>query len=100
MIIEGLTINESEYMLENGDMAKVSVFLYSGKLDPIKILDYAIKIYSNGEKHYNLMDSSLSNPWMRVVLSNINDMYQEPFDNQKISSQLDWIRDKKLQKLL
>jgi spermidine synthase len=78
--IEDLTINESEYNLENGKKGKVAVFLYSGSGDPIKILHNAIKSYVGDNQYYEFIDSSFSNPWMRVVVSNINDMKQESFD--------------------
>lgn len=81
-IIEDLSINESDYALENDKgKGRVAVFLYSGSGDPIKILNYAVKSYVDDNQYYEFIDSSLSNPWMRVVISNINDMKQESFDN-------------------
>jgi hypothetical protein len=79
--IKDLTINESEYDLENGNKGKIAVFMYGGNSDPSKILNYAINEYVGDNPYYELMDYSMSNPWMRVVVSNINDMKQESFDN-------------------
>jgi hypothetical protein len=82
-IIKGLTISESEYKLEKNGKGKIAVFMYVGGGDPRAILDYAIKNYVDNIGHYELMDASLGNPWMRVILSNINDIKQEEFDTSK-----------------
>ena len=79
--IEGLTINESEYNLQNGKKGKVAVFIYHGSGEPAKFLKYAIKSYVEDNEYYEFIDSGLSNPWMRVVVSNINDMKQENFSD-------------------
>jgi hypothetical protein len=80
-----LTINESEYLLENGKMGKIAVFLYSGSGEPSRILDGAVHEYTkeiNGvdNSFTELIGANLDNPWMRVVISGVNDMYQENFD--------------------
>jgi hypothetical protein len=80
--IAGLTINEAEYELLNGK-GKIAVFLYSGESDPSKILDFAIKKYVGNNGYYELIDAHLDNPWMRVIVSDINNMNQEDFDAQK-----------------
>jgi len=81
MIIDGLTINEAEYDLENGSKGKVAVFLYYGSGEPSKVLNFAIHSYVDGQPYYEFIDAEMNNPWMRVVVSNINDMKQESFDN-------------------
>lgn len=81
MIIEGLRINEAEYDLENGKKGKVAVLIYTGSADPRPVLDYAIRSYVGNAKYYELMDAQMNNPWTRVILSNINDMKQENFDD-------------------
>lgn len=78
--IEGLKINESKYKLKNGCYGTLAVFLYNGGADPRKVLEYAVKEYVGDNSYHELMCTSVSNPWMRVVVSNINDMKQEPFD--------------------
>ena len=79
--IPGLTINESEYDLEKGGKGKIAVFIYAGKSDPKKILDLAINEYVERNGFHELIDANLDNPWMRVILSNINEMHQEPYDS-------------------
>lgn len=78
--IPGLTINQSEYQLENGGKGKIAVFIYAGSGDPKQMLDYAIHEYVGNNHYHELMDVHMDNPWMRVVLSDINNMHQELFD--------------------
>jgi len=80
-IVEGMRINESEYDLANGEKGKIAVFLYNGDQDPKSILDYCVKKYVENNNHYELIDAQLNCPWVRVVLSNINDMKQCNFDD-------------------
>jgi hypothetical protein len=78
--ISGLTINEAEYELPEGKKGKIAVFIYSGGADPKKVLDYAVNIYVENAGFHELIDAHLDNPWMRVILSDINNMNQEDFD--------------------
>ncbi len=80
--IPGLTINESEYDLEGGGKGKIAVFIYAGKSDPKKVLDLAAHQYVEGNGHHELIDANLDNPWMRVILSDINGMHQDPYDSE------------------
>jgi hypothetical protein len=79
-VIKGLKINEAEYDLPTGTKGKIAVFIYSGDSDPSKILDNAIREYVERNGFHELIDSHLDNPWMRVILSDINDMNQNDFD--------------------
>ncbi len=81
--IPGLTINESEYDLADSRKGKIAVLMFSGDGDPRKVLDYAVKEYVDNEGFYELIDAHLDNPWMRVVMSDINNMKQEAFDVNK-----------------
>jgi hypothetical protein len=81
--IPGLTINEAEYDLPKSGKGKIAVFIYAGGADPAKILDYAIHLYVEDNGYHELIDANLDNPWMRVILSDINSMTQEPFDSIK-----------------
>jgi hypothetical protein len=78
-----LTINEAEYNLPMGGKGKIAVFMYSGDSDPKTILDNAVSNYVEGNGYHELIDYNLDNPWMRVVLSDINKMKQEIFDVNK-----------------
>ncbi len=82
-IIEGLTINEAEYKLEKGGNGKIAVLIYNGSGDPKQILDYAVHEYVGTNGYHELIDAHLDNPWMRVIVSDINSMKQEVFDKSK-----------------
>ncbi len=79
----GLTINEAIYNLENGSKGKIAVFIYSGSENPAEVLRNAIFEYVGKEGHHELIDANLDNPWMRVVVSEINGMKQEKYDSKK-----------------
>lgn len=81
--IKGLTINQAEYNLTDGRKGKMAVFIYSGSSDPSKILDMAVHTYVGTNGYHELIDAHLDNPWMRVVLSHINEMVQKPFEPSK-----------------
>lgn len=79
--IEGLKINEAETELENGKKGKIAVFLYAGEEDPSPILEYAVKQYVGDYKNYiELIDAQMDCPWVRVVVSDVNDMKPVSFD--------------------
>lgn len=81
--IKDLTINESTFTNEDGSLGKIAVFIYSGSSDPSPILKWAVNNYVEDEPYFELISSSLDNPWMRVVISNINKMKQESFNKDK-----------------
>ena len=78
--IKGLKINESEYDLPKNRKGKMAVLMYNGGADPKKVLDYAVSVYVQNDGYYELIDANLDNPWMRIILSDINSMEQEDFD--------------------
>jgi hypothetical protein len=80
--IKGLTINEGKFKVPSGKMQKVAIFLYSGLYDPKPILQLAISQYvgKNNQGYIDLISSELDNPWMRVIVENPNEMYQEVFN--------------------
>lgn len=88
--ITGLTINEATYDLPDGKKGKIAVFMYSGGADPKIVLDKAVKEYVGENGYHELIDSHLDNPWMRVIVSDINGMKQRDFDfvKDRISSSL------------
>ena len=78
--IEGLTINQTTYDLPSGLKGVIAVLMYVGNSDPKKVLDFAVDQYVGNEGCNELIDAHLDNPWMRVVISDINNMNQEIFD--------------------
>ncbi len=75
-----LQIREVEFDLPNSNKGKIAVFLYSGELDPTKVLNWAVSRYVGNNSYNELIDASLDNPWMRIVLSDMNEVKSVPFD--------------------
>ena len=80
--IPGVRISEAEYGLPDGNNGKVAVLMYHGNGDPKKILDYAVGVYVQKNGYHELIDAHLDNPWLRVLLSDINSMNQKDFDEK------------------
>lgn len=98
-IVNDIRINEAEYDLENGEKGKLAVFFYSGDKDPRKILDHYTKLYAGDNHYYDLIDAQLNCPWVRVILSDINKMKQENFNDYIEIRNINRDRLKKLKKL-
>ena len=80
-----------EFELVNG---KGAVFAYVGNGDPVRPLDKAIYQYTGGIKHIHLVDANMNNPWVRVVLSDIDEIQTGGTDFNEI------LRDVRLNHLL
>jgi hypothetical protein len=81
MIDKNLTINEAEIELKDGKFGKLAVFMYAGDKDPRAMLDWAVNKYVDGSNvpYIELIDAQLNCPWVRVIVSNVNDMEQMEF---------------------
>lgn len=73
-------IQESIIDLTHGRKGKVAVLIYVGEDDPIAKLDWAVCEYVGRVGYSEFIDINNDNPWVRVILSDINDMNQVDFD--------------------
>jgi hypothetical protein len=81
---KGVRIAEAQYELPNEKKSKIGVLMYHGDGDPKSILKSAVSIYvQNSDCYREFIDSQLNCPWLRVVLSDINNMKQEDFDEDR-----------------
>ena len=78
--IPGLKISEAEYQLPDKSIGKIAVLMYNGDSDPKKILDDAVTVYVGDNGYHELIDVHFDNPYMRVLLSDINRLKQKDFD--------------------
>jgi hypothetical protein len=78
-----LTIREVTYQLEDDAKGKMAVFIYQGPDDPTPLLDSIVSEYVDKKGYHELVDSGYNNPWMRVILSNINEMREEVYHKGK-----------------
>ena len=83
-LIKDVKISESEYEIPNSNKkGKLAILMYQGNSDPKVFLDIAVSHYVENNGYHELIDSNLDNPWMRVLLSDINSLKQDPFDADK-----------------
>jgi len=75
-----VTIQESTIDLTFGRKGKIAVFMYVGEDDPVAILDNAVSQYVGHEGYSEFIDINMDNPWVRVVMSGVNEMNQVPFN--------------------
>jgi hypothetical protein len=73
-------IQESQIDLTHGRKGKVAVLIYSGEEDPVSKLDLAVHQYVGTVGYNEFIDINMDNPWVRVILSGINEMEQVDFD--------------------
>lgn len=73
-------IQESKIDLTHGRKGKVAVLIYHGEEDPVSKLDLAVHQYVGNVGYNEFIDINMDNPWVRVILSGINEMEQVDFD--------------------
>lgn len=78
--MEQVKIQESTINLTHGRTGKIAVLIYVGDDDPIAKLDWAVSEYVGHEFYNEFSDINNDNPWVRVILSDINEMNQVNFD--------------------
>lgn len=59
---------------------KIAIFTYSGQLDPVQPLDEAIGLYTSGSNYTEFTDIGMNNPWVRVIISNLDDVMEGSVD--------------------
>lgn len=77
-----LRINEADFPLKDGGFGRIAIFMYAGDEDPEPILKDAIKKYTEDADipFITLMDAQMNCPWVRAIVSNIDEMEQMSFD--------------------
>jgi hypothetical protein len=78
--MRNVKIQESEIDLTNGQKGQVAILIYVGGEDPVADLEWAVSEYVGNVGHIQFIDINMDNPWMRVIISGINNMKQEDFD--------------------
>lgn len=74
-----VTIRQTWYTQEDGSKGVMAIFETSDCRDPKTILDKAIEEYVCDQEYHELMESSFDNPWVRVIISDINAIGQKIF---------------------
>jgi len=71
-----VTITESPIELTHGRKGKFAVLISSGNEDPISELDQAVRKLVGTHEHMEFIDIDMNNPWVRVVVLGVNEMYK------------------------
>lgn len=79
-------IKETTYQLDGDNTGKMAIFVYVGSGDPTEALDKAVRLYVGTHGYHEYIDSSLVNPWVRVVIEDVNQLPEQDFDNQRLVS--------------
>ena len=72
----------SEHDLIGG---KIAILKYTGSDDPVLHLDEAVRLYVGNIKHTEMVDMNIDNPWIRVILSDIDKVQESAIDFSEIS---------------
>ena len=78
-----IKIQESSIDLTFERKGQIAILMYAGEEDPVQKLDTAVSEYVGNVGHNQFIDINMDNPWVRVIISGINDMKQEDFDPTK-----------------
>lgn len=78
-----ITLLESKIDLTHERKGKLAVFMHTGQGNPVEELTSAVSQYVGNAGHKEFVDIENDNPSIRVVISNINDLYQQEFDPSK-----------------
>ncbi len=54
--------------------------------NPSAIMNEAVSKYVGNKGYNEFVEIPLDNPWVRVIISGINDLEYKPFENQRIDS--------------
>jgi len=86
--LKKVKINQSDikYDEEGKRSGRLAVFMYRGEYDPKAVLDESVRRYTENSGYHQFISYELDNPWIRVVIQDVNAMFQKNFDpiNDKI----------------
>jgi hypothetical protein len=81
--MEKVIIQESSIELTHGRKGQIAVLMYVGDNDPVAKLNWAVSEYVGNVLHNQFVDINMDNPWVRVIMTGINEMEQVDFNPLK-----------------
>lgn len=73
------------YSKENKEVGKVAIIIGGLEVDNPKIfMDSVVREYVGNEPYFQCIDMHLDNPWVRVIISGINKVDYDDFNNQHL----------------
>lgn len=76
-----------EQTIKNGDNSVGKVAILRGGLNaenPTAVMNDAVLTYVGNKGHNQFIEIHLDNPWVRVVISGINDVNYTDFNSQRL----------------
>ena len=84
-----------EKYLTEDENARITILRGGLNTDnPSAIMNEAVAKYVNHEGYNHFVEIHLDNPWVRVIISGINDLEYDPFENQTLDKKInkkEWI---------
>ena len=84
--MEKVEIYQQQILGENGKV-KGKMAILRGGLDsenPIAFMDNAVSKYVGNKPYNEFIEIHLDNPWVRVIISEIDELHFVPFENQTL----------------
>jgi hypothetical protein len=77
-------------LTQDNKTAKVTILRGGLNTDnPSAIMNEAVSKYVGNQGYNQFVEIPLNNPWVRVIISGINDLEYKPFKNQTINQKID-----------
>ncbi len=78
-----IKISENTVSLTHDRKGKITILFFSGTGDPKTALNIAVSQYVQNKPHNQFIEIHSDNDYVRVIVSNINEMIYKPFIPQK-----------------
>lgn len=77
-----------EYILTNEEVNRGKVAILRGGVNvkkPIELMNAAVSKYVGNDPFNEFVEIHMDNPWVRVIVSNINNLDYKDFENQRLN---------------
>lgn len=83
--LKKVRINQADFIIdeETGRTGRLVVFMYRGEYDPKAILNLAVSRYVKDNPIHQFISLERDNPWVRVVIQDVNSINQKNFEPGK-----------------
>jgi ribosomal protein L25 (general stress protein Ctc) len=83
--MEGVKIFEHNWTSENGKPNKMAI-LWGGmdKENPTAFMNNAVNEYVQTNGHNQFIEIHMDNPWLRVIIKDVNDIPFDDFTDQRL----------------
>ena len=83
--MENVEIFEQELLKGNRIVGKVAILRGGFRTgNPTELMNNAVSTYVGTTSYNEFIEISLDNPWIRVIVNDINELDYQPFDIQRL----------------